>query len=41
MGIDKRGNEKENGDTYRQIFFEEVRFFSVVATAGAMNGGWT
>lgn len=37
MGIDKKGNDTENGDKYRKIFFDEVRFFSVVATAGAMK----
>lgn len=37
MGIDERGNDIENGDKYRKIFFDEVRFFSVVATAGAMK----
>ncbi|KAG6365885.1 hypothetical protein INS49_000061 [Diaporthe citri] len=37
MGIDERGNDIENGDKYRNIFFDEVRFFSVVATAGAMK----
>lgn len=37
MGIDEKGNDKENGDAYRKVFFDEVRFFSVVATAGAMK----
>lgn len=37
MGIDETGNDTENGDKYRKIFFDEVRFFSVVATAGAMK----
>ncbi|KAL1883290.1 hypothetical protein Daus18300_000348 [Diaporthe australafricana] len=37
MGIDGKGNDREKGDKYRKIFFDKVRFFSVVATAGAMK----
>lgn len=37
MGIDEQGDEIEKGDKYKRIFFDEVRFFSVVATARAMK----